>query len=217
LNKQEIIRKTVEFVKYTLSDAEGGHDWWHTYRVWKSAKHIAQHEDVDLFIVELGALLHDIADSKFHGGDEQIGPQKARVFLQSNQVDENVIDHIEKIISNISFKGGQLPQKFKSPELDVIQDADRLDAMGAIGIARTFNYGGHKGNPIYDPGCKPNLHLTKDEYKNSKAPTLNHFYEKLLLLRERMNTKAGRKMAEQRHKFMIAYLDQFYKEWDGEQ
>ncbi len=216
MNKQEIIQNTVEFVKYTLSDAEGGHDWWHIYRVWKSAKHIAQHEEVDLFIVELGALLHDIADSKFHDGDEQIGPQKARVFLQSNHVDELVIDHIEKIISNISFKGGQLPQKFKSPELDVIQDADRLDAIGAIGIARTFNYGGHKGRSIYNPEIKPNLNITKEEYKNSDAPTLNHFYEKLLLLKDRMNTRTGRLMAEKRHDFMLAYLDQFYNEWDGE-
>ncbi len=216
MNKQEIIQNTVEFVKYTLSDAEGGHDWWHIYRVWKSAKHIAQHEEVDLFIVELGALLHDIADSKFHDGDEQIGPQKARVFLQSNHVDELVIDHIEKIISNISFKGGQLPQKFKSPELDVVQDADRLDAIGAIGIARTFNYGGHKGRSIYNPEIKPNLNITKEEYKNSDAPTLNHFYEKLLLLKDRMNTQTGKLMAEKRHDFMLAYLDQFYNEWDGE-
>jgi uncharacterized protein len=216
LNKQEIIQKTVEFVKYTLTDAEGGHDWWHIYRVWKAAKHIAQHENVDLFIVELGALLHDIADSKFHGGDEQIGPQKARVFLQTNQVDEEVIDHVEKIISNISFKGGRLPQDFKSPELDVIQDADRLDAIGAIGIARTFNYGGHKGRSIYNPDIKPNLQLTKEEYKSSEAPTLNHFYEKLLLLKDRMNTRTGMEMAVKRDDFMISYLDQFYKEWDGE-
>ena len=216
LNKQEIIRKTVEFVKYTLADAVGGHDWWHIYRVWKSAKQIAQHEDVDLFIVELGALLHDIADSKFHSGNEQIGPQKARVFLKSNLVDETVIDHIEKIISNISFKGGGSPQNFKSPELDVIQDADRLDAIGAIGIARTFNYGGHKGRSIYNPEIKPNMVLTKEEYKNSEAPTLNHFYEKLLLLKDRMNTQTGKEMAEKRHEFMLSYLDQFYKEWDGE-
>lgn len=216
MNKQEIIEKTVEFVKHTLSDAEGGHDWWHIYRVWKSAKHIAQHEDVDIFIVELGALLHDIADSKFHGGDENIGPRRAREFLQSIQVDSEVIEHIEKIISNISFKGGRLPQNFKSPELNVIQDADRLDAIGAIGIARTFNYGGHKGRTIYNPHIKPNLQLTKEEYKSSDAPTLNHFYEKLLLLKDRMNTRTGMEMAVKRHDFMLSYLDQFYKEWDGE-
>jgi uncharacterized protein len=141
---------------------------------------------------------------------------RAREFLQSIQVDAEVIDHIEKIISNISFKGGRLPQNFKSPELDVIQDADRLDAIGAIGIARTFNYGGHKGRTIYNPDIKPNLQLTKEEYKSSEAPTLNHFYEKLLLLKDRMNTRTGKEMALKRHDFMLSYLDQFYKEWDGE-
>ena len=155
-------------------------------------------------------------ESKFHDGDEEIGPKKARKFLESIQVQENITIHVEKIISNISFKGGKLPQKFKSPELDVIQDADRLDALGAIGIARTFNYGGHKGRSIYNPEIKPNLQLTKEEYKNSDAPTLNHFYEKLLLLKNLMNTEKGKKMAEERHDFMLAYLDQFYKEWEGE-
>lgn len=216
VNKQIIIQKTIDFVKISLSEAEGGHDWWHIYRVWKTAQHIAEYEDVDMFIVELGALLHDIADSKFHGGDEEIGPLTARKFLKSIQVQKDVIAHIEAIISNISFKGGTFPQQFKSPELDVIQDADRLDALGAIGIARTFNYGGHKGRAIYNPDIKPNLHLTKEEYRNSDTPTLNHFYEKLLLLKDRMNTSTGRKMAEERHAFMLAYLDQFYKEWDGE-
>lgn len=216
MKKQDIILKTAEFVKATLSDAEGGHDWWHIYRVWKTAKHIAQNEKVDIYIVELGALLHDIADSKFHGGDENIGPRKAREFLQSVQVEENIIVHIENIITNISFKGGKLLQKFKSPELDVIQDADRLDALGAIGIARTFNYGGHKGRSIYNPDIKPNLSLSKEEYKHSEAPTLNHFYEKLLLLKDRMNTNEGKKMAEDRHTFMEIYLEQFYSEWEGE-
>lgn len=216
MNQLTIIQKTIDFVKISLSDAEGGHDWWHIYRVWKTAQHIAQYEEVDTFIVELGALLHDIADSKFHGGDEEIGPLRARKFLKSLQVQEDVITHIEAIISNISFKGGKLPQQFKSLELDVIQDADRLDALGAIGIARTFNYGGHKARAIYDPEISPNLNLSKEEYKNSNAPTLNHFYEKLLLLKDRMNTTTGRKMAEDRHAFMLSYLDQFYKEWDGE-
>jgi uncharacterized protein len=215
-DEQNIILDTINFVKISLSDAEGGHDWWHIYRVWNTAKHLAQHEEVDLFVVELGALLHDIADSKFHGGDEEIGPRKAREFLQTLQVEETVITHIENIITHISFKGGKLPQQFKSPELDVIQDADRLDALGAVGIARTFNYGGHKGRSIYDPDIRPNLNLSKEGYKNSDAPTLNHFYEKLLLLKDRMNTQTGRKMAEERHAFMVAYLDQFYKEWEGE-
>jgi uncharacterized protein len=215
LDNQEIIQLTVDFVKTELRGAEGGHDWWHIYRVWQTAMQIANNEEVDHFVVALGALLHDIADSKFHGGDEKIGPLKAREFLQSLEVDESVIEHIEKIISNISFKGGKSKQDFKSRELDVIQDADRLDALGAIGIARTFNYGGHKGRSIYNPDIKPNLFLTKAEYKNSTAPTLNHFYEKLLLLKDRMNTHTGKEIAEERHNFMIAFLDQFHKEWEG--
>jgi len=216
MNQETVIQKTIDFVKEVLSNAEGGHDWWHIYRVWKLSKHIAQTEEVDIFVVELGALLHDIADSKFYDGDEEIGPRKAREFLSSLSVKEDVIIHVENIISNISFKGGKHTQKFKSSELDVIQDADRLDAIGAIGIARTFNYGGHKGREIYNPEIKPNLNMTKEEYKNSNAPTLNHFYEKLLLLKDRMNTKTGKSMAEYRHKFMEQFLDEFYKEWNGE-
>ncbi|MBN2457635.1 HD domain-containing protein [Candidatus Woesearchaeota archaeon] len=216
MDQGTVIQKTIDFVKEVLSDAEGGHDWWHIYRVWKLSKHIAQTEDVDNFVVELGALLHDIADSKFHDGDEEIGPRKAREFLSSLDVEEEVITHIENIISNISFKGGKHTQKFKSPELDVVQDADRLDAMGAIGVARTFNYGGHKGREIYNPEIKPDLNTTKEEYKNSNAPTLNHFYEKLLLLKDRMNTNTGKSMAEHRHRYMEQFLDEFYKEWDCE-
>ena len=216
MNKETVIQKTIDFVKEVLSEAEGGHDWWHIYRVWKLSKHIAQTENVDMFIVELGALLHDIADSKFYDGDEKIGPRKAREFLSSLNVEENIIIHVENIISNISFKGGNHTQKFKSLELDVIQDADRLDAVGAIGIARTFNYGGHKNREIYNPEIKPNLNMSKEEYKNSNAPTLNHFYEKLLLLKDRMNTNTGKFMAEHRHRFMEQFLDEFYKEWNGE-
>ncbi|WP_461639024.1 HD domain-containing protein [Labilibaculum euxinus] len=215
MNKEHIIDRTVEFVKQTLADAEGGHDWWHIYRVWKSAKELAKTEKVDLFVVELGALLHDIADSKFNGGDEEIGPRLAREFLSSLSVDEQTILHVENIINNISFKGGKEAQKFKSLELDVVQDADRMDAIGAIGIARTFNYGGHKNREIYNPGISPNLNMSKEEYKNSDAPTINHFYEKLLLLKDRMNTNAGKAMAEKRHAFMQEYLNQFYQEWEG--
>ena len=215
-DQEIIIQKTIAFVKTELANAEGGHDWWHIYRVWKLAKQIAKQENVDLFVVELGALLHDIADSKFNDGDEEIGPRKARAFLGSLNVDEDIIVHVENIVANISFKGGKEKQKFKSPELDVIQDADRLDALGAIGIARTFNYGGHKNREIYNPEIPPNLHMTKEEYKNSSAPTINHFYEKLLLLKDRMNTKTGKEMAEQRHRFMEEFLDEFYREWDGE-
>ena len=215
MTPEVIVSKTIEFVKHSLNDAEGGHDWWHVYRVWKTAVHIAREEKVDMLVVELGALLHDIADSKFHNGNEEIGPARARSFLQLLGIKENTTEHVVNIIANISFKGGKVKQQFKSPELDVIQDADRLDALGAIGIARTFNYGGYKGRAIYDPDIKPNLQLTKEEYKNSTAPTLNHFYEKLLLLKDLMNTKTGKQMAEKRHEFMVAYLDQFYNEWDG--
>lgn len=215
-DNQRLIGQTVDFVKKTLQNAEGGHDRRHIYRVWQTAKHIATTEPVDLLIVELGALLHDIADSKFYDGDEEIGPRKAREFLSELQVDEEIIIHVEKIIWNISFKWGKHQQAFRSPELDVVQDADRLDAMWAIGIARTFNYGGHKNFEIYNPNIPPNLMMTKEEYKNANAPTLNHFYEKLLILRERMNTKTGKEMAQHRHEFMETYLEEFYKEREGE-
>ena len=215
MNQETIILKTVEFVKQTLAGAEGGHDWWHIYRVWKLAKHIAETENANLFVVELGALLHDIADSKFNDGNEETGPRKAREFLNSLGVDVLVISHVENIITHISFKGGNESQSFKSPELDIVQDADRLDALGAIGIARTFNYGGFKNREIYNPEIKPNLNMSKEEYKQSSAPTLNHFYEKLLLLKDRMNTQTGRQMAGERHLFMESFLDEFYKEWDG--
>ena len=215
MNNEEIIASTINFVKETLANAEGGHDWWHIYRVWNSAKQIAKSEKVDLLIVEIGALLHDIADSKFNNGNEFIGPKIARDFLQSKKLDEATILHIINIIENISFKGGKEIQKFNSLELDVIQDADRLDAIGAIGIARTFNYGGFKNRELFNPDIPPNLEMTKEEYKNSTAPTINHFYEKLFLLKDRMNTEPGKKMATERHKFMEEYLKQFYKEWEG--
>lgn len=215
LYQKKIIDKTINFVKETLSNAEGGHDWWHIYRVWKISKQIIQSEDADPFIVELGALLHDIADSKFYNGDESIGAKKAKTFLTSLNVEEKIITHIENIITNISFKGGNHTQRFQSPELSVIQDADRLDAMGAIGIARTFNYGGFKGRELYNPHIKPNLNMSKEEYKKSTAPTINHFYEKLLLLKDRMNTATGRAMAIERHRYMERFLEQFYKEWSG--
>lgn len=216
-HQEAIIEKTKNFVKQVLTGAEGGHDWWHILRVWNLAKRIATTEPVDIYIVELGALLHDIADSKFHNGDEEVGPRKAREFLVSIGVQEGVIVHVENIISNISFKGGANRQVFESPELHVVQDADRLDAMGAIGIARTFNYGGYKNREIYNPDFKPNTNMTREEYKSSTAPTLNHFYEKLLLLQDRMNTSAGRSLAEGRHAFMEQFLYEFHKEWNGEE
>lgn len=216
MNKPEIIEHTIAYVKESLANAEGGHDWWHIYRVWKTAKKIAQSENVDLFVVELGALLHDIADSKFNNGNEKIGSQKASQFLSSKGVDRSIIQHVVNIIANISFKGGKEYQHFHSAELSVIQDADRLDAIGAIGIARAFNYGGFKGRELYNPNIKPNLNLSKEEYKSALAPTLNHFYEKLLLLKDLMNTATGKEMAQNRHEFMIEYLEQFYFEWEGE-
>jgi len=216
MNKQQVISNTENFVEATLKNAEGGHDWFHILRVWNNAKLIAKDEKVDVFIVELGALLHDIADSKFHNGDETVGPKVARDFLESQKVEEAIIIHIENIVTNISYKGGNFDQKFRSPELDVIQDADRLDAIGAIGIARCFNYGGFKNRPLHNPEIKPNLNLTKEEYKKSNAPTINHFYEKLLLLKDRMNTKTGKKIAEERHQYMETFLQQFYDEWNGE-
>lgn len=212
MNKQEIIQNTLIFVKETLKNAEGGHDFFHIKRVYKNALLIAKNENVDEFIVALGALLHDIADSKFYNGDETIAPKKARTFLERQNVKEEVIVHIEAIIKNISFKGGNFSQQFNSPELEVIQDADRLDAIGAIGIARCFNYGGFKNRVLYDPEIPPNLQMTKEEYKKSTAPSINHFYEKLLLLKDKMNTVTGKKMAEERHNFMELYLEQFYKE-----
>ncbi len=215
MNNQQIIKNTEAFVKNALKNAEGGHDWFHIFRVWNNAKLIAKNENVDEFVVELGALLHDIADSKFHEGDETIGPKIAREFLESQQVDESIIIHIENIISNISFKGGNFEQKFNSPELEVIQDADRLDAIGAVGIARTFNYGGFKNRPLYNPEIAPDLNQTKEAYKNSEAPTINHFYEKLLLLKDRMNTETGKQIAEERHSYMEQFLTQFYNEWEG--
>src|SRR5699024_8240924 len=176
---------------------------------------ILEKEKANRFIVILGALLHDIADYKFTAGNENIGPKKAAVFLKSQNVAEEIIENVVKIIKNISFKGGNFQQKWNSKELEIIQDADRLDAIGAIGIARTFNYGGYKNRKIYNPEIKPNLKMTPEEYKNSTAPTINHFYEKLLLLKDKMNTSTGKEIEEKRHQFMEDFLKQLFKEWEG--
>lgn len=207
-----LIAKTTNFVRTSLQGAEGGHDWWHIHRVWKNSKLIAETENVNLLVVELAALLHDIADSKFHNGDEEIGPAIAGEFLRSINVDDEVVEHVQQIIRHISFKSGFDKSVFHSIELDIVQDADRLDAIGAIGIARAFSYGGFKGREIYNPEIKPDLNMTKAAYKNSTAPTINHFYEKLLLLKDKMNTETGKKLAGQRHAFMEIYLKQFYSE-----
>jgi uncharacterized protein len=211
-----LIEITTAFVKAQLARAEGGHDWFHIERVYNNAMLIAKGENCNLEVVQLGALLHDIADSKFHDGDETIGPSMAWQFLAAQNVPEETIIHVVNIIENISFKGGNNEMKFHSIELDIVQDADRLDALGAIGIARTFNYGGFKNRALYDPSIPPNLNMTKEEYKATTAPTLNHFYEKLLLLKDRMNTATGKTIAEGRHQYMVDFLEQFYAEWEGE-
>ena len=216
MNYSEIINKTILFVKAKLENAEGGHDWFHIERVYKNALLIADGEVCDTTIVKLGALLHDIADSKFHNGNETIGPKIAREFLASNDVDEATIQHVINIIENVSFKGGNTEKLFSSVELNIVQDADRLDAIGAIGIARAFNYGGFKNRSLYNPNIAPKLHMSKEEYKNSQAPTINHFYEKLLLLKDKMNTETGKQIAKERHHYMEGFLSQFYAEWDGE-
>jgi len=212
----ELISKTISFVKAKLENAEGGHDWFHIERVFKNAVLIAKNEDCNVIVVKLSALLHDIADSKFHEGDESVGPKIARDFLESENVDEEIITHVVHIIENISYKGGNFEKKFSSLELDVVQDADRLDAIGAIGIARAFNYGGFKNRALYDPKIAPNSRMSKEEYKKNDAPTLNHFYEKLLLLKDKMNTDTGKKIAKERHRYMEGFLAQFYAEWEGD-
>lgn len=212
---QSIIDQTINFVKITLANAETGHDWFHIERVYKTAQTINALEKGDELIVALAALLHDIADSKFNNGDEEIGPKKAGDFLKSIGVQEPIIHQVQEIIRNLSYKASLGVITFKSKELDIVQDADRLDAIGAIGIARAFTYGGYKNRVLYDPAIPVNLNMSKEEYKNTTAPTLNHFYEKLLLLKDLMKTEAGKKMAAQRHQFMLDYLEQFYAEWNG--
>ncbi|GGF27779.1 HD domain-containing protein [Flavobacterium limi] len=215
MNNSALIHKTIQFVKEKLHDAEGGHDWFHIERVYKNALLISGNADCDLTVVQLGALLHDIADSKFHNGDETIGPKTAHLFLESENVSEDIIQHVVNIIENISYKGGNFEKKFSSLELDIVQDADRLDAMGAIGIARAFNYGGFKNRALYDPEIEPVTNMSKEEYKKNNAPTINHFYEKLLLLKDKMNTETGKQIAAERHRFMESFLAQFYAEWEG--
>lgn len=210
-----LITKTIAFVKAELLGAEGGHDWFHTERVYKTALTIAEQEKANLQTVALAALLHDIADSKFHDGDETIGPKKAEEFLLNQKLDSAAIDAVVNIIKHMSFKNSLEENTYDTLELRVVRDADRLDAIGAIGIARAFNYGGFKNRALYDPQIAPKLNMSKEEYKKSTAPTINHFYEKLLLLKDLMHTKTGRQMAAGRHEFMENFLSQFYAEWEG--
>lgn len=215
MQEQEIIQQTIGFVKQTLAGAEAGHDWFHIERVYKTALTINASEKADSLIVSLAALLHDIADSKFNNGDETIGPRIAGEFMQSLKLAPEIIENVQQIILNMSYKASLGTVTFHSHELEVVQDADRLDAIGAIGIARAFTYGGFKNRVLYDPAIPFVENMSKEAYKNTTAPTINHFYEKLLLLKDLMNTAAGKAMAQQRHDFMLNYLDQFYKEWDG--
>ena len=210
-----LIEQTIDFVKQKLQHAEAGHDWYHIARVYKNSLFIASTENCNLQIVQLGALLHDIADSKFHNGDETIGPKVAKQFLESQNVSQSIINQVVFIIENISFKGGNFQRENTSVELQIVQDADRLDALGAIGIARTFNYGGFKNRQLYNPKIQPDLKMTKEQYKDNDAPTINHFYEKLLLLKDKMNTATAKKMAQQRHDYMEGFLKQFFYEWNG--
>lgn len=213
---QDFISQTAAFVEEKLKGAESGHDWWHILRVWNNTKLILQTEEADQLVCELTALLHDIADSKFHHGDESIGPRIAGEFLTSIGLDQERIAHIQQIILNMSYKASLGDVNFHSKELEIVQDADRLDAIGAIGIARAFNYGGYKNREIYNPTVPAEQNLSKEAYKNTTAPTINHFYEKLLLLKDEMNTPTAQQIAAQRHQYMEGYLQQFYGEWNGE-
>lgn len=216
MDKQAIIRATADHIQELLSGEGSGHDWWHIKRVWNTAKHIAKEEKADLFITEMGALLHDIADHKFHDGDTTVGPKIAEEWMVSIRVEQEAIAHICQIIQHLSFKGAQVATPMKTMEGKVVQDADRLDAIGAIGIARAFAYGGYKGRELHNPDIKPELHSSFEAYRKTTGPSLNHFYEKLFLLKDRMNTNTGRKIAAERHTFMEAYVAQFLSEWDGE-
>ncbi|WP_326984877.1 HD domain-containing protein [Chryseobacterium sp. MYb264] len=211
---KSIIENTVNFVKEKLEGAEAGHDWFHIERVWKLSKKIAATENCNEDVVELAALLHDIADPKFHNGDETIALTVSREFLEGQHTPEEVVEQVLYVIKNISFKNRGEAPLHPPIELQIVQDADRIDAIGAIGIARTFNFGGFKNNLMYDPFIEPKLNMSKEEYKKSNGTTVNHFYEKLLLLKDLMNTKKGKEMAEERHHYMLNFLDQFYKEWN---
>lgn len=216
MNTADIITKTAEMIREKLKDEGSGHDWWHIWRVWQLARRIAGDEKADTFIVELGALLHDIADWKYHDGDLHAGGRASREWLESIGVDEKSIIHIVDIVDNVSFKGAGVADAMTTLEGKVVQDADRLDAVGAIGIARVFTYGGHKGRAMYDPDSMVQMAQDFEGYKAAGQTAINHFYEKLLLLKDRMHTKTGKKLAEQRHAFMETYLDEFFAEWNGE-
>ena len=216
MDREEILRGTEEFVRGELSGDATGHDWWHVDRVRVLAKRLGREEGADLFVVELAALLHDIADWKFHDGDTEVGPRAAAAWLTDCGIEEEVTDHVCDIVGTLSFKGAGVPTPMATLEGQVVQDADRLDAIGAIGIARTFAYGGAKGRPIHDPEEAPRENADFDTYSKSNSSTLNHFHEKLFLLKDRMNTESARRLAAGRHSYMKSYLDRFLNEWEGE-
>ncbi len=215
MNREDCVKKTADYVKEKMSGEGSGHDWWHVYRVWQMAIRLGKEEQGDLFVIQLAALLHDIADWKFHDGDETAGPKAARKWLESIAVEDDMIQQVEDIIQTVSFKGANVKTPMKTLEGKIVQDADRLDAIGAIGIARTFAFGGHKGSMMHDPDTEHTMHNSFEEYKASKGTTLHHFYEKLLLLKDRMNTRAAKQIAQDRHQFMIEFLSRFYDEWEG--
>lgn len=215
MTDRQIIDKTADFIKEKFSGEPTGHDWWHMYRVWQLARHINKIEKGDQLVVELGALLHDIADWKFHA-DEEEGPKQAREWLESLDIDDAVIKHIEDIIRNVSFKGAKVKNKLNTIEGQIIYDADKLDALGAIGIGRAFAYGGANNSAMFDPDREAVMHETFEAYKNDKTGTINHFYDKLLLLKDKMFTDTGKKLAKHRHEVMEEYLKEFHKEWKGE-
>jgi len=214
MNKKLIVDKTKEFVENKLGGEGTGHDYWHTLRVYKTSVYIGKKENADIFVVELAALLHDIADWKFNDGNSDIGPETSRLWLESIGVDDDIINKITTIIRTISFKGGTTSSSQETVEGKVVQDADRLDAIGAIGIARAFAYGGYKERELYNPNVKPQKYKDFEQYKNNVDTTVNHFYEKLMLLKDLMNTSSGKAMALKRHEFMENYLDKFFGEWD---
>jgi len=215
MNSTDILTATATHVRKTLSGDSSGHDWWHIDRVRQNALHIARAEGADLFITELAALLHDIADWKFHGGDDTAGPRAAREWLARCECDPRVIDHVCEIVATLSFKGAGVATEMQTLEGRCVQDGDRLDAIGAVGIARAFAFGGHFGRAMYDPEVPSELHQSFAAYKQKGGPTINHFYEKLLLLKDRMQTATGTRLAQERHQFMETFLAQFYAEWNG--
>ena len=217
MNKTSIIKQTADYVKKTLEEEWSGHDWWHVYRVWQTAKTIGAKEKADMFIVELAAILHDISDWKFSRGDDKAGAKKARKWLEKIKVDKKVIDEVTYIVENISYKGGTNKVKMRSIEGKIVQDADRLDAMGAIGVARAFAFGGNTNAKMHDPDIKPMTFRDFEDFKKSmKVNTvINHFYEKLLLIKNLMNTKTAKEIAKGRHRYLEEFLDKFLNEWEG--